>query len=59
MCRVLQTLMDKKNVKYELIENEDEVRKVAEENNIMTIPFGIVDSKLMNSMELREYINKL
>ncbi len=27
MCKTLQSLMDKKGMKYELIDNEEEVRK--------------------------------
>lgn len=57
-CRVLEKLMKDKNIKFTLIDSEEEVFKVADENNIVSMPFAEIDGKILSTKELQDYINK-
>lgn len=55
-CIVLENLMKQKGIKYNCIDNEDIYMKVAEKNNITSMPFAKVGDKILNSKELQKYI---
>lgn len=56
-CRVLEKLMTNKNIEFTLVDSEDLVLKIANENNINSMPFAEVDGKILNTKELQNYIN--
>ena len=56
---VLENLMKKKNMEFTLIDNEEEVLKIADENNIIGVPFAEVDGKILNTKELQNFINNM
>ena len=57
-CKVLQMLMDKKNIDFEVIDDKDVVMSVAEENNIKSAPFAIIDGVCYDTKQLQEWIKE-
>lgn len=57
-CRVLQMLMDKKNINFEVIDDKDVVMSVAEENNIKSAPFAFIDDECYDTKQLQEWIKE-
>lgn len=56
-CIGIKMIMDKKGIKYEEINNEEEYLKVAKENNISTMPFAKVDNKILTARDLINWVN--
>lgn len=56
-CRRLEEEMKKKNIKFELIDNEDTYLPIAREHGIMSMPFADIDGKIINTVALQKYIN--
>lgn len=57
-CKVLEKLMKEKNISYSLVDSEDIVLKVAEENNILSMPFADIDGQIFNTKQLQNFINE-
>lgn len=55
-CIVLENLMKQKGIEYKYIDNSNIYMPIAEENNIMSMPFAKVDGKILNTKELQNYI---
>lgn len=55
-CIVLENLMKQKGIEYECITDSDIYMKIAEENNITSMPFAKMDGKILNTKELQNYI---
>ena len=55
-CKVLKKLMDDKHIEYEEIDNENIYLKIAEKNNIISMPFAEIDERVVNTKELQNYI---
>lgn len=58
-CEVLKKKLADKNADFTLVENRDEVIKVAEKFGITNVPFMVVDDKVYNFIESINYINNL
>lgn len=56
-CKVLEQLMNKKNIDYKMIDNEEIYLPIADANEIMSMPFAEIDGKILNTKELQAYIN--
>lgn len=56
-CKVLLQLIQKKNISYEMIDDENIYLPIADQNGILTMPFAEVDGKILNTKELQAYIN--
>ena len=48
--------MKKKGMEFNLVDNQEEVLKIAGENNIVSAPFAKIDDKFYTTKELQEYI---
>lgn len=57
MCNIIIELLNKNNIKYELIEDEQEVLKVAKEYSVSSVPFAIINNKLYKASEIANYIS--
>lgn len=57
-CKVLQILMDKKNIEFEVIDDKDVVTSVAEENNVKSAPFALIDGVCYDTKKLQEWIKE-
>ena len=55
-CNILEGLMKKKGMEFNLVDNQEEVLKIAGENNIVSAPFAKIDDKFYTTKELQEYI---
>lgn len=55
-CKVLKQLMDKKKIEYVEVDDVNNYMSVAEDNNIMSMPFARIDGKIYNTKELQNYI---
>lgn len=55
-CKMLKSLMDRKKIEYTEIEDENCYMSIAEDNNIMSMPFAMIDGKIYNTKELQNYI---
>jgi hypothetical protein len=53
---MLKMMMDKKNIKYEEIDDEDIYLSLAKKNNISSMPFAEINGKVVNTKELQKYI---
>ena len=50
--------MKEKNIEYTLVDSEDIVLKVADENNIVGMPFADIDGQIFNTKQLQNFINE-
>ena len=57
-CKVLKQLMDKKQIEYIEVDDANNYMPIAEDNNIMSMPFAKIDGVVINNRELIKYINK-
>lgn len=55
-CNILQKMLDKKNINYEIITDENVYMPIAEQNHIMSMPFAEVNNKIYNTKEFENYI---
>lgn len=55
-CNILQKMLDKKNINYEIISDENIYMQVAEKNNILSMPFANINNKIYNTKEFENYI---
>ena len=57
-CKVIKMLMDRNNIEYTEIDDEDIYIDVANKNGIQSMPFAEIDNKILNTKQLREYMTK-
>lgn len=57
-CKVLKQLMDKKQIEYIEVDDANNYMPIAEDNNIMSMPFAKIDGKIYNTKELQNYITE-
>ena len=50
--------MKKRNIDFELIDDEDTYLPIAREHSIMSMPFADIDGKIVNTVALQKYIIK-
>ena len=55
-CIILENLMKQKGIEYETITDENIYLKVADEHNIMSMPFAEINNQIYNTQQLQEYI---
>lgn len=55
-CIVLENLMKQKGIDYKCIDDENIYMQIANENNIMSMPFAKINDKIFNTKELQNYI---
>lgn len=57
-CKMLEEEMNKKGIKFELIDDENTYLPIAQEHGIMSMPFADIDGKIVNTVALQKYIIK-
>lgn len=57
-CKTLQTLMDKKNITFSVIDDRDVVMRIADQYGINDAPFALIDGVLYNTKQLQEWIKE-
>lgn len=57
-CKVLKQLMNKKQIEYIEVDDANNYMPIAEDNNIMSMPFAKIDGKIYNTKELQNYITE-
>lgn len=57
-CLMVETILKQHDVPYELITDEDEIMKVADNNHIMGAPFAEIDGKIYNPSQLTKYLQE-
>ena len=55
-CKMLEGEMKKRNIEFELIDDEDIYMPIAREHCIMSMPFADIDGKIVNTVALQKYI---
>ena len=55
-CNMLEGLMKKKGMEFDLVDDEKEVLKIADENGIVSAPFAKIDNQIYNTKDLQDYI---
>ena len=55
-CLMLESMLKKKNVEFVVVDDEKVYLEIADNNNIMTMPFAQLDGKILNTKELETYI---
>ena len=58
-CNVLEKKLREKNIDFKLVDNEEEVEKVAIENKIWTTPLLKVDDKVMNFSDAISWLRSM
>ena len=58
MCKSIQKMMDMKKIPYQIIDDKDEVFKKAEELNIKSAPFAIIDGETYTESKLKTWIKE-
>lgn len=57
-CMIIEQMMNKNKIEFEVIDDEDNIRLMAGKNNISSMPFADMNGVVMEIKELREYIKK-
>lgn len=55
-CKVLKMAMDRNNIEYEEINDEDIYMKIANEHGIASMPFADINGEIFGTTELRKYL---
>ena len=57
VCNAVIRVLTEKNIEFEEITNQEEIEKVADENNIDSVPFAVVEdgTLLPSSIEIMNY----
>lgn len=55
-CTMVENLLNKKNLSYSIVDSEEDYMPIAEENNIRSMPFAMVDGKIMKTKDLLAFI---
>lgn len=58
-CLVLESLMKKKSIEFDLINDEDIYLDIADKNKIMSMPFAEVNGEILDTKKLQNYIANL
>ena len=58
MCKGMQRMMDMKKIPYHVIDDRDEVLKKADELNIKSAPFAIIDGEIYTDSKLKTWIKE-
>ncbi|MCD7996537.1 MAG: hypothetical protein LUH21_04805 [Clostridiales bacterium] len=56
-CKAIANVMDKKNIVYEKIDDEEISLKVGMENSITSMPFAEIEGKFFTTVELMNWVN--
>lgn len=56
-CKILEQLMDQKQMEYQLIDDEQIYMPIADENNILSMPFAEIDGIIYKTKALQQFIN--
>ena len=57
-CMMTEQVLKNKGIEYTLVDDENVYLPIAEQNNVLAMPFASVDGKIMTSRELLALINK-
>lgn len=57
-CKILQGLMETKNITFSIVDNEDEVKQVAEKNGTNFAPFAFIDGEFYDTKQLQNWIKE-
>lgn len=57
-CMMTENILKSKGVEFELVDDPDVYMPIAEESNVLTMPFASVDGQIMTAQELLALINK-
>lgn len=57
-CKALEILLGKKNIPYEVIDNQEEVVKVGQAQRILTAPILRVDDEFFDFSKAVKFINE-
>lgn len=58
-CKVLEKLMEQKGIEFELVDDESVYLPIADNNNIMSMPFAEINGEIVNTKGLQNYINNM
>lgn len=57
-CKLVKASLEAKKIPYEVISDNDEILKVAQENNELSLPFAIIDGKFYGAKDLQKWVIK-
>ena len=57
-CKILQGLMEKKGISFDVIDDNDTVMEVAEQYGVKSAPFALVNGECYNTKKLQEWIKE-
>ena len=57
-CKVLQMLMVKKNIKFDVVDDKATVLSVADQYGVKSAPFAIINGQLYDAKRLKEWIKE-
>lgn len=57
-CKMVKASLEAKKIPYEVISDNDEILKVARENNELSLPFAIIDGTFYGAKDLQKWVIK-
>ena len=57
-CVILQGLMDKKKIEYEVVDEEEVFLPIADAHHIMKMPFAEINGVIMDAKQLQNWIKE-
>ena len=57
-CMMTENILKSKGIEFKLVDDPDVYMPIAEESNVLTMPFASVDGQIMTAQELLALINK-
>lgn len=55
-CKMIKSILDRKKIEYELVDDESIYIPVAEANKIKTMPFAELNGDILNCEDLQKYL---
>jgi len=55
-CMMLQSIMDGKQIEYEIVDDEEIYTPIANEHDIMSMPFGEINGEVVTTKDLQKYV---
>lgn len=55
-CKVFENLLKTKKIEYNTVDDEKIYLPIADEHDIMSMPFASVDGTIMNHKQFQDYI---
>lgn len=55
-CKAVKSSLEAKKIPYEVVSDNDEILKVAQKNNELSLPFAIIDGQFYGAKDLQKWV---